>query len=69
MSTDCTVSQIKCNVLRIYLFIYWVEDIVALLHVSHLDFHLQETGGIDFSQLPNPMQGVIPCPLDIFCIF
>jgi hypothetical protein len=36
-----------------------VEGVVALLHVSGLDFHLRETGGIDFSQLPNPMQGVI----------
>ena len=46
-----------------------VEVVVALPCVSHLNFHLQKTGGIDFSQLPDPMQGVILCPLDISRIF
>ena len=42
-----------------------VEDVVALLRVSCLDFYLRETCVIDFSQLPNQMQGVIPCLLNI----
>jgi hypothetical protein len=44
-----------------------VEDVVALPRVSCLDFHLQETGRIDFSQLTCPKQGVIPCQLNISC--
>ena len=31
-----------------------VEDVIALPCESRLDFYLQETGGIDFLQLPDP---------------
>ena len=44
-----------------------VEDIITLPCVSRLDFHLQETGMIDFAQLPGPKQGIIPCSLTISC--
>jgi hypothetical protein len=47
---------------------YRVEVSVAMLLVSRLDIHLQETGGIVFLQLPDLLQGVIPCPLDISLI-
>jgi hypothetical protein len=42
-----------------------IEDVVDLLHASRLDFHLQETGGINFLQLPDQKQGIIPCRLVI----
>jgi hypothetical protein len=44
-----------------------VEDIVALPSVTRLGFHSRETGGINFSQLPGPKQGVIPCSIAISC--
>jgi hypothetical protein len=40
-----------------------IEDVVDLSQASCLDFHSRETGGINFLQLPDQKQGIIPCRL------